>query len=168
MARTNNRLANQGVWIGAGPGTEDETSLFMPGQLGSVYVSAGKVYQKVQFKSTTSAIAAGTALGWTDPDDFVVSAEADDWNKNLPAGVALGTQTASKYGWIQVAGPHSAILQANATTTVAGDSLVLGTDGGTTRVAAGTASTYAPLAIATATGGATSVAGIICAPHNGW
>src|SRR5688572_6976598 len=113
MARTNNRLANQGVWIGAGPGSEDVTSLYLPGQLGSVYISADKVYQLVQFKSTTSTVAANTALGWTDVDDFVVSAEADDWNKNLPAGVALGTQTASSYGWIQVAGPGT-VLQANA------------------------------------------------------
>src|SRR3972149_1533336 len=106
MAVTSSRLKNQGLWIGEGFGTMNDSALFLGGQLGMVVVKAGKAYQLVKFKSTSSAIVNGTALAWTDLDDFVVSAEFDDWGRNLPAGVALGTQTAGRYGWIQVSGPH--------------------------------------------------------------
>ena len=169
MARTNNRLTNQGVWIGAGPGTEDAVSLFVPGQLGMVYIALGKVYQFVRFVSTTATIAAGTPVVWQDEDDFVVSSAIADSTRNRPAGIALGTQTAAYYGWIQVGGPHSAVLQASGLDFASGDTLVYGTtDGRCIRVAAGTASTYIPVGIATAASTSTAVAAIVDVPHNGW
>lgn len=171
MAITGNRLTVQAQWIGAGFGSMDDTSLFFGG-LGSVIVKAGIAYQLVKFYSGTTTVVAGTPLGWQDEDDFVVSAAAADWlSRNAPAGVALGAQTASKYGWIQVEGPgpSTGILTAGQS-TVAGQSLILAsTDGVVARIAAGTASTYIPLAITTATSLFSGTAlGVIVAPHNGW
>ena len=165
----NNRLAFQPAWIEAGTDDFNVTTLAFPGALGAVWTKDGKTYQIVKTHASTSAIAIGTPVGWQDFDDFVVTAEADDINRNLPAGVALDTVTAGNYCVIQVAGPHTAIICANGSDAVAKDSLILGTtDGSVIRVAAGTASTYLPLAIATATCSANAIAGVIVAPHNSW
>lgn len=168
MARTNNRLTNQGVWIGAGPGSEDASSLFIPGQLGMVYVQADKVYQFVQFDSSTVTVSAKMPVAWVDVDDFTVTTDISDTYRNLPAGVALGTQTASYYGWIQVAGPCTAVVT-DGTAVAAGDTVIYcSTDGCVSPVAAGTASTYAPVGIATAANSGATVNINITAPHNGW
>lgn len=170
MATTQNRLASQAVWVGAGFGSMDETTLSYPGQLGMVVIQAGKAYQLVLFKSTSTTIAANAAIGWNDMDDFIVSAKASDWaGRNFPAGVALGTQTAGSYGWIQVGGPGT--LKDDGNNAASGTSLILSaSDGAVGNVAAGTAATYVPLAIATAaaSGAGGTIACYIDAPHNGW
>ncbi len=170
MAVSKGRQINQGAYIGAGLGTMDEVTLSYPGQLGDVLVRNGIAYQLVQFKSTSTTIAAAAAVGWTDLDDFVVSAKASDWlGRNFPAGLALGTQTAGSYGWIQVNGPGSA--RDDGGNAASGTSLILSaTDGTVGNVAAGTASTYAPLAIATAaaSGAGGTIACEVIAPHNCW
>lgn len=178
MARTNNRLSNQGLWIGAGFGSMDDTSLYMPGQLGMVVVKNDKAYQLVQFDSSTSTVSAGAACAWIDVDDFVVTTDISDTNRNLPAGVALGTQTASSYGWIQVDGPASvyfaqgSTVAAGGTDAAAGETAIMSaTDLGVDRVAAGTASTYQPLGIfmGAATGGTTPTSNFtLRVAHNGW
>lgn len=170
-----NRRANQGVWIDAGFTSMNVSTLFLPGQLGMVITKDGISYQCVQFKSTTSAVVAGTAVMWSDMDDFVVSALVSDAKRNYIAGVALGTMTAAYYGWIQVAGPGTVLFaQGSArggTDTAAGEVAIMSaTDGQVDRVAAGTAPTYFPLGVFTAvgTGTSTPVAVLIDVPHNSW
>lgn len=169
-----NRLQNQAAWIGLGFGTEDITTPLLPGQEGVVVIKAGKAYQFVQFKSTTTTIANGTPVGWTDKANFVVSAKNTDLVRNAPAGVSLGTQTASNWGWIQVQGPHTAILVAGGASDpliATGAALILGssTDGVTISTAAGTAPVCVPLGYNTAAStGSGSVAGVIAPPPNGW
>src|SRR6267378_6255035 len=99
MAVTN-KIQNQGVWIGAGFGTEDVATPFLTGQVGMVVIKGEKAYQLVQFKASSTAIAVGNAVMWTDYANFVVSAKVADATRNAIAGVALGTQTVGNYGWI--------------------------------------------------------------------
>lgn len=170
MAVTNNRLANQALWIGAGFGSMDEATLSYPGQLGMVVIKADVAYQLVQFKSTIGTLASGVPLIWTDTDDFVVSDKASDGKRGRPAGVALGAQTASSYGWIQIFGAHAAVKTDSGSSGAAdGDSLIISnTDGYADKVTAGTAPTYAILGIATAAYSAGFTAAYLTPPHNGW
>lgn len=175
MAITGSSLVGKGIWLDGATTSMNVTALFVPGQLGQVFTRAGVTYQIVQAKSTTTTLAAGTPVGWTDQDDFVVSAKQTDLTRNLPAGITLGTITASSYGFIQVAGPTiSPVLVAGAATDPligAGAALILGssTDGVAISTAAGTAPVATPLAISsTASTGNGSVAAFIVAPHNGW
>jgi hypothetical protein len=162
-----NRIAGQGLWIGAGFGSMNDSSLFMPGQLGMVVIKNDKAYQLVKFHASTSTIANGTPVAWDDYDDFVVTAETDDNERNAPAGVALGSQTAAYYGWIQVDGVHTAIKEANL--FAVDDVAVIGTTDGTALpVAAGTAPTHIPLAVCTTASSGGVFGGRIIAPHNGW
>src|SRR3972149_12145600 len=105
MATTNNRIANQGVWIGDGPLDFNETTLFLGGQLGMVYTKAGKTYQLVKMHSGASSPILGDAVAWQDHDDFVVTDDISDAKRNAPAGICQDTVTAGNHCWIQVAGP---------------------------------------------------------------
>ncbi len=170
MAQTSNRIQNQGLWIGAGLSSMDDTALYLKGQLGMVIIKpGGKAYQLVQFKSSSTTLAAGTPVLWTDPANFVVSAKIADGKRNQPAGAALLASTAGNYGFIQVAGPSDNALLTAGTGAANGDTLVMNsTDGTCLQVAAGTAPTYIVLANATAAESAATVAATIVAPHNGW
>lgn len=172
MAGTTNRVANQGVWIGAGFTSEDSSTAFLPGQLGQVVIQGDKAYQYVQFDSTVVTYANGVPVLWLgDPSTFVVTGDYDaaTTNRNKPAGVCLKANTVSNYGWIQVSGPHSAIYTKTSEAAANGDALIYdAADVQCIHIAAGTAPTYVPVAIATATQSANSTAGIVIAPHNGW
>lgn len=171
MAGTTNRVANQGVWISAGFATMNDSSLVLSGQLGQVVVQNQTAYQLVQFDASTPAIAIGTPVLWKTPASFLVTADydVDLAGRNKPAGVAQLAMTAGNYGWIQVQGPSVVPLVTDGGGAAVGATLVLaGADGQVTGVAAGTAPTYAPMAIATAAESSSKQAGYICAPHNGW
>ena len=170
MAGTTNRIANQGVYISSGFSTMNDTSLLLSGQLGQVVVQGEKVYQLVQFESGIIAVVATTPVLWKSPSSFIVTDDYDATgaNRNQPAGVALTTMTASSYGWIQVFGPGT-VYTKTAEAASAGDSLVYdGADSQVIKVAAGTAPTYAPVAIATGSQSANATACYIVCPHNGW
>lgn len=131
-----------------------------PGLLGQFFEKDGKKYQLVQFKATSSAIAAGATCMWTDRDSFVVSCTVADSNRNQVAGVAVGTVTAGNYGYIQVRGNATITLTGAA---AAGDTIVQSaTNGQGVLVLAGTAPTHVALAVATAAG-----AGDLIVPLNG-
>lgn len=149
-------------------------SVLIPGQLGKVFVKDGIVYQFVKNSSTT-AIAAGQAVMWSDFDDFTVTPVVSEAKRNYPAGAALGALATLTYAWIQVGGIGSALFKqgtsVGGTDAAAGETAIFSaTDAGVDRVAAGTASTYVPFGIFTAasTGGATAAAMNIICPHNGW
>ena len=166
MAVTN-KIQNQGVWIGAGFGTEDVATPFLTGQVGMVVIKGEKAYQLVQFKASSTAIAVGNAVMWTDYANFVVSAKVADATRNAIAGVALGTQTVGNYGWIQVDGPNLVTVSTGAIT--AGDTVIMSaTDGTVAGVAAGTASTYIPLGNCTVTAAGNVVGLKLTVPRNGW
>ena len=168
-----NRLANQAAWIGPGVTSFNESTLFVPGQLGMFYEKDGKKYQLVQLTAGAVAGAAGQAVWWHDFDDFVVNNDISDLTtaRNQPAGVVLGTVTAGNYCWIQVRGPHSAVKTNADDDIAAGDTLIIAatTDGTVDSVAAGTASTYVPFGIATAADvdADDTVAAILTMPLNG-
>src|SRR3990167_327756 len=169
MAVSNNRKMNQGVWIGDGFATENATSLFLGGQLGMVFTKAGKTYQLFRSASGADAIIANVALAWVDFDDFTVTDDISDAARNRPAGIAIGTLTASNYGWIQVGGPGTGKDDGNN----AADATILflsATDGALANTAAGTAPTYIPMGVATAaaSGAGGTIAMYIQPPHNQW
>ena len=78
-----------------------------------------------------------------------VTSDISDTSIALPGGVALNTINPSRYGWILIAGYAHQINEANSGAIDVGDALILtSTDGRVGRVAAGTAPTYLPVAIA--------------------
>lgn len=174
MATPNNRVFNtQTLYINALTlATVNDTTPTYPGQVGQVVSRNGCDYQYVQFKSTTSTIAAGTAVMWSDFDDYVVSGLVADAKRNYCAGVALGTVTAGNYGFIQISGPASVLfLQGSSrggTDAAAGETAIFSaTDGGVDRVAAGTAPTYLPVGVFTAASTGAAVASIfLTVPRN--
>ena len=111
-----------------------------------------KKYKYVQAADDTT-VANGTALGYltTDTARLTVSSDQTDFLYNNPAGVGIGAITAEYYGWVQIGGYHSAI-KTNGDDDIAADaSLILtSTDGTVDSVAAGTASTYRPIAYSVA------------------
>lgn len=178
MAGTTNRVANQGVWIGAGFTTEDSsaTTALLPGQLGQVVIQADKAYQLVQFDTTANGlatVAAGQPVLWKTPASFLVTNDYDVITaaRNFPAGVALLANTSGYYGWIQVAGPYATVVTNGDDDIGQGDTIIYGAaDGVVDSVAAGTASTFVPLGIATAADvdANNTVAVYLSPPHNGW
>ncbi len=172
MAFGNRTSAVQTLYIDAlTVATVNDTALPYAGQLGQTYEKNGLKYQLVQVKATSGAVIAGTAVMWSDFDDFVVSATVSDAKRNYIAGVALGTVTAGNYCFIQVAGPATVLFSQGSTRggtdAAAGEVCIMSaTDGSTDRVAAGTAPTYIPLGVftAAATGGTASIN--IIAPVN--
>jgi hypothetical protein len=142
-------------------------TLFVPGQLGQMYEKNGKKYQLVQFKSSSSTIANGCPVMWTDRANFVVSAKVSDSKRNEVAGVALGAITAGNYDFIQVRGNHSAVITGGGGGS-AGDVYVMNSSDGTSvAVTAGTAPTYIPLGVAAAAESASAVSLDLCPPLNG-
>lgn len=143
MAANSNNLNRQGIWIGAGVTSMNDSALFLPGQLGMFFEKAGQKYQLVKFASTTGTIAAGTPVLWSDRDDFVVSSTVADSKRNEPAGIALGTVTAGNYGFIQVRGNHATVLTNGDDDIAQGDAVIMSSsDGVVDSTAAGTAATY--------------------------
>ena len=111
-----------------------------------------KWYKYVQVAAGTT-VANGTPLAYptTNTARTIVSGTVADYLRNRPAGVGVGAITASYYGWIQIKGPHSAVITNGDDDIAAGDTIILATTGGQVdSVAAGTPTTYRPLGIATA------------------
>ena len=174
MAANSNRLSGIPAWIENGVDDFNVTTLPYPGALGAVWTKNGKTYQIVQVASDSGALAVDDALAWRDADDFTVTNDISDTQKNMPAGVALDVVAVSNYCVIQVDGPGTVNFGQGSlkggTDAAADESAIMSaTDGTVDRVAAGTAPTYRPLGIFTAadTGGTGAVIHIT-APHNGW
>jgi hypothetical protein len=104
----------------------------------------GKTYQYVKFHSGSDSIINGYVLYVQDIDDCVVTNDMSDGlidgKANGVCGVAIGTQTAGYYGWMQIGGLHTAI--ANTGSDIAsGDSLIGSADSVCASVAEDTAPT---------------------------
>ena len=158
MAISTGRIfPTQTIEVDAGVTSMNIATLRYPGQLGQFLEKDGKLYQVVLVKSTSANLANGTVVMWSDYDDMTVSSVVADAKRNHVAGVGLGTVTAGNYGFIQVAGPHSAVVSTG--TFANGDAVIMSaTDGTCGVVAAGTAPTYALLGFATAADSANKVA----------
>jgi len=105
-----------------------------------------KAYKYVLFGSNVTA---GAALAFTDLYSRTVSTTHTN-SLNRPAGVAIAAGTSGQYGVIQCYG-YYATIATNGDDDIADDTtLILGGSGTCDSVAAGTASTYRPLAIALA------------------
>jgi hypothetical protein len=150
-----------------------ETTLRFPGAIGQVTTVDGITYQLVKMHSGADSVIVNEALVWQDLDDFTVTNDISDGvdgvGINFPAGVALGTVSASDHCYIQVDGPGTVLTNGD-DNIAAGDSLIVNADGVVDSIAGGTASTYTPLGIATAadSDSANTVALRVTAPHNGW
>lgn len=95
---------------------------------GTLY--AGK-YQYVRFLSSqTGTTKLGGPVYWSDPDNFVVTADAQTSGLGF-AGVALNVVTKGNYGWILVEGKCQCQPLDNTTkgTPAIGDTMVLATIG---------------------------------------
>ena len=107
-----------------------------------------KVYRYVQLHADSAALANGTPVGFQDVYHRVVTTDfqAGVSDRNLPAGVGIGTLSVSKYGWIQCGGYHATVKTNGDDDIARGDNVILaGTDAVVDSVASGTASTYKPL-----------------------
>jgi hypothetical protein len=125
---------------------------------------ACKMYKYVQAASDTT-VAYGTPLAFSDLYGATVTSDISDASQNQPAGVGVGAIAASSYGWIQVHGHHDAIITNGDDDIADGDTIILSSaDGQVDSVAAGTASTHKPLAIAVDADvdGSNTVEGFIC------
>lgn len=155
MANINGRLMNVGTWIEGGLTSFNVTSLAEGGQLGQAWESNGCMYQIVKNSSTSgnAALAAGTPVLWEDFDDFLVTVDQNGSgiSRNFPAGVSMGTVATGSYGIIQISGPYATVKTNGDDDIALGDTVIYAaTDGVVDSVAAGTASTYVRLGIATA------------------
>lgn len=148
--------------------TDSSTSAEEP--LGAVRVEldhatgACKMYKYVQAASDTT-VADGTPLAFVDLYGAQVTSDISDASQNQPAGVGVGAIAASSYGWVQCHGYHDAIITNGDDDIADGDTIILSaTDGQVDSVAAGTASTYKPLAVAVDADvdGSNTVEGYIC------
>lgn len=110
------------------------------------------VYKYVKISSGSAAVANGTLVFQDDlygrtGDTRVASAKS----RNHVLGIGIGTITAGQYGYLQVAGYHSAVKTNGDDDIAAGDTLIAAiADGVVDSVAAGTAPTYKPVGIAVA------------------
>lgn len=110
------------------------------------------VYRYVKIASTSAAVANGTFVFQDDAYGRQgTTVVADATSRNLPLGVGIGTITAGNYGWLQVAGYHSAVKTNGDDDIAAGDTIIASASNGVVdSVTAGTASTYVPVGIAVA------------------
>lgn len=109
-----------------------------------------RIYKYVNVAADTT-VANGTPLAYVDAYGLQVTSDISDSSQNRPAGVGIGAITAGNYGWIQVAGHHSAVITNGDDDITAGASVILSsTDGKADSVAAGTAATHRPLGVAVA------------------
>jgi len=104
-----NRQRNQAIWLDGGVTTSLGATLFMPGQLGSIFTKDGKTYQLVKF---LDSVVVNNLVYWSDEDDFVVTTVL---NRNKPAGGALGTVAAASHGFIQTGGPGNVLEDTSVT-----------------------------------------------------
>lgn len=130
----------------------------VPFRLGQIFVDpkSEKVYQFVLLGTLIGTVTAGKVLyrvfsglstGVTD--------DISTTSPNFVAGVALATVTSDDYCWLQVWGEHATVAAecADSSNTIASGDTIIGSatlDAACTKVAAGTAPTYAPLGICTA------------------
>lgn len=102
-----------------------------------------KKYKYVQFAAATlKGVAQMVVPGTTTR----VTQTVANSSRNLPAGVAVADQAANAYGWIQIEGPVTGVVTADAGNIALGDAVIYHTaNGQVSRVAAGTAPTHKPL-----------------------
>jgi hypothetical protein len=111
-----------------------------------------KIYKYVQADASVVGVAAGDVVAYMDAadwDNYTVTDDISDTKANLVAGVAVGTLTASYYGWIQVYGYHATVTTNGDDDIAGGESVIMVGDGTLDSVAAGTAPTYKVLGWAT-------------------
>ena len=125
-------------------------------QLGSVrkeYDSTNgfRTFKYVQ-ASLTVAASNGRVLCWYDTIGTVATDDISTTRASLPAGVAIGTLTHGRYGWVQMGGYHSAVDTNGDDDVADGDVVVVdtATDGVADSVAYGAASSLKILGIAVA------------------
>ncbi len=141
-------------WVpGNNPDTANETDLYAPGELGGLWPTDDRIYQKVQVDSGATsltpagAVAAAQVAFWKDKASYLTTNDSRFANggvgdaRNFVAGIYRGSLTAGNYGFILVQG--KAIPVKCTTSPTAGALLVAntGTDADATSVAAGTAPT---------------------------
>jgi len=132
------------------------TALHTPGESVEVVGSTGlKRYKYIQFDNGSGDVAAAAGniayyFDGTDFDGITVTSDLSDTVANLVAGVLQAVLTDQYYGWIQTWG-YYATVKTNADDDIAaGVTIIPVGDGTVDSVAAGTASTYRPVGIATA------------------
>lgn len=105
--------------------------------------------------ATTTAVANGAVVYWTDHYGAVVSTKQADSARNCARGVGIGAISAANYGWVQTDGYHGAVLADSSTFALGDKAEAYSTDGEVTDIAAGTAPTYtvigSPLAASSGT-----------------
>jgi hypothetical protein len=127
---------------------------FQPGQLLSVYSTAG-VLKQYMFVKNTVAGTVGQAVSFDLGTNISVTNDVSTVGAhgNNGCGMLLGTVAASSWCWIQVWGPTDSLCaeHSDSTHTIAtGDQLWVSAtaDGAVQKTAAGTAPTYRPIAVA--------------------
>lgn len=123
------QLFFNGAYVGSDPTTLNESTPFLPGQLGRVFAhnntilfdpgTGARIYQFIQRSATDDQTlpAAGAVAYWKSYDNFVVTTKASDAYDATAfqhvAGVfPSATLTAGNYGCIQVGGVGPALLAA--------------------------------------------------------
>ena len=123
------------------------------------------VYRQVKLHASSAAGANGTPVGFSDVYHTTVTTDfqAGISNRNLPAGVCVGTLTAGNIGYVQCGGYHAAVISNGDNDVARGDNVILaGVDGQVDSVAAGTASTYKVLGICVTDDAASAVPTQLC------
>lgn len=155
-------LWNPALFVQTGdPSTVDELTPFAIGQLGMVLVVKGnttvfspgispRIYQFVKLKSDATA-AKGAYVIWSDMDNFEVTTvnSTVSAQRNVGAGFLQGTKpTAGSYGFIQVGGQGTVLIE-NGSTPAVGQQIIAGatTAGRADTVALGTAPTGGPYGV---------------------
>jgi len=118
--------------------------------------STDKCFKAYRYGKTAAdtTVANGTCLGFSDTlrQVFSLDVSGGDIEENMPAGVGIGTITASYYGWIQTGGYHSALLTDEGNDFVKGCGVLLhaSTNGVCEYEAVGASAVSVPLGIAVA------------------
>jgi hypothetical protein len=153
----NNRIDNAPYLSTGDPKTSVETTMFRPGELGHVHITAdGKRYQKVQLENSTLTLAPAVKLlvFWKDRASKVVTFDIGDSeaNRNAVAGVlesGATVPTAGQYFWVLQEGP-SITVTGTTTNFLAGMVIVAHTASNHVQgIAAGTAPTCLPIGTVT-------------------
>jgi len=122
-------------------------------ELGAERIEVDATNRQRRFRYVQAAasvtIRKGTTLSYSDAQRTTVTPTIST-RVNRPAGVAIGTLTASYYGWAQCGGYHDYVIGEAGSTYSDGDTITLhaGTNGIAGRVPKGVAAYYKPLGVA--------------------
>lgn len=140
--------------------TFNESSLVLPGTLGSVIEQDGKLFRLVLFDNGTGNVASidGGVAYWKTKSSFTITSDASDSEGGADevAGGFHAVITDGNYCFVQMGGDQAAVVVA--ANTVAGDHMSghASTDNALTRTAAGTAAVDKQAATALSTRGTTT------------